>query len=169
MLTIPLCYYIVSTYSNGIRCAFGCHEMTPAVYIGFPTVTSIGLGLGLHRQDYVGYAGVRHGPLRSSFGRPEITPVAFIPFFGGHIGYLSTRVSSTRDISSSRGPHGPPRASLRRHGTYHRRGRHGGRHAPTCDITRLIRTSRSSRGTSRGVQDFGGDHHVAQSGATSSN
>ncbi len=125
MLTTPLSQFIVSTYSGVILGAFGRHEMTPAAYIRSRTVTAVGFGLGFHRQGYVGYARVRHGPLgssRASFGRHEITPDTSLPFPLGHTGYPSARVSSSRDISSSRSS----RTSLGRHGLgFHR-------HGPQC-------------------------------------
>ncbi len=59
-LTIPLCQYIESPYSDVIRDLLVRLEITPAAYIGFPTVTAVTLALGIHRHDYVGYARVRN-------------------------------------------------------------------------------------------------------------
>ena len=69
-LTTLLCEFIVSTYSDVIRVLFGRNSVVTksAAYIGFPTVTTITLALGFHRQVDEGEARVRqerHGPVGS--------------------------------------------------------------------------------------------------------
>ena len=56
------CKHLLGRHPGFIRTSFGRHEITPAAYIGFPTVTAVTLALGFHRQVYVGYDRVRQGP-----------------------------------------------------------------------------------------------------------
>jgi hypothetical protein len=53
--------HLLGRHPAFIRTSFGGHEITPAAYIGFPTVTAVTLDLGFHRQVYLGYARVRQG------------------------------------------------------------------------------------------------------------
>jgi hypothetical protein len=54
------CKHLLRRHPGFIRTSFGRHEIPPAAFIGFPTVTAVTLALGFHRQVYVGYARVRH-------------------------------------------------------------------------------------------------------------
>ncbi len=53
------CKHLLGRHPGFFRTSFGRHEITPAAYIGFPTVTTVTLALGIHRHDYVGYDRVR--------------------------------------------------------------------------------------------------------------